>query len=254
MAARRFGSVRPPRALCLDLDDTLLDSGPQQEAIVRTCREVAAVHAELDGARLVEANGKVWESYWPEIGDRWTLGALDSASVSLEAWRRTLRTCGCTDEAAVHLATQTHARLEREAYRLFDDVHEFVTAARGAELPLALITNGHPDMQRSKLDALGIGALVQDSRDLRGAGPRKARPSDLRARPPRAGCGDAEGVWHVGDNLATDVAGAQAAGLTGVWINRTGALHAEGDPEPDVEIRSLSELIPLLAAAGGRTG
>ena len=253
MAARRLGSVRPPRALCLDLDDTLLDSGPQQEAIVRTCREVAAVHAELDGLRLVEANGKVWESYWPEIGDRWTLGALDSASVSLEAWRRTLRTCGCTDESVAARAAQMHARLEREAYRLFDDVHEFVAAARGAELPLALITNGHPDMQRSKLGDLGMEPWFRTVVISGEVG--LAKPDTAIFALALSGLGvEREGVWHVGDNLATDVAGAQAAGLTGVWINRTGALHAEGDREPDVEIRSLSELIPLLAAAGGRTG
>ncbi len=56
--------------------------------------------------------------------------------------------------------------------------------------------------------------------------------------------GEREGVWHVGDNLATDVAGAKAAGLTGVWLNRTGALREKGDPEPDVEIRSLSRADP----------
>ena len=45
-----------------------------------------------------------------------------------------------------------------------------------------------------------------------------------------------------GDNLAADVAGANAAGLTSVWLNRYGAVRDKGDPEPAVEISSLSEL------------
>ena len=195
----------------------------------------------------------MWESYWPEIEDPWTLGTLDGASASLEAWRRTLRMCGSDDEAAVHLASQTHARLALEADRLFDDVHEFVTSVSGAGMPLALITNGARDVQRSKVDVLGIGQWFDTVVISGELGIAKPDPR-IFAHALRGLAVNAEGVWHVGDNLATDVAGAQAAGLTGVWINRTGALHAEGDPEPDVEIRSLSELIPLLADAGGRTG
>lgn len=47
-----------------------------------------------------------------------------------------------------------------------------------------------------------------------------------------------------GDNLATDIAGANAAGLTSVWLNRFGAVRKEQDSQPDVEISSFSELTP----------
>ena len=53
-------------------------------------------------------------------------------------------------------------------------------------------------------------------------------------------------VWHVGDNLAADVAGANAAGLTSVWLNRYGSVWNEHDPKPRVEISSLSGLTPHL--------
>ncbi len=155
MASRRAGSVSPPRALCLDLDETLLDNnGVHDDAIVRTSEEIAATQAGLDSTPLTRAYSKVFEAYGPEVEDRWDLGALDGASVTLEAWRRTLRTCGCTDESVAARAAQLHDQLAQAAYRPFDDVHEFVAAARGAELPLALITNGPPDTQRSKLGAL----------------------------------------------------------------------------------------------------
>ena len=55
-----------------------------------------------------------------------------------------------------------------------------------------------------------------------------------------------ENVWHIGDSLASDVAGAKASGLTAVWLNRHGAVRKEDDPQPDHEIASLAELLLLL--------
>jgi hypothetical protein len=46
---------------------------------------------------------------------------------------------------------------------------------------------------------------------------------------------------HVDDSLTIDVAGAKAAGLNAVWLNRGGRVRKEGEPEPDLEIRSLSD-------------
>jgi cyclopropane-fatty-acyl-phospholipid synthase len=56
----------------------------------------------------------------------------------------------------------------------------------------------------------------------------------------------ADETWHIGDSLSSDVAGAKAAGLTAVWLNRHGVQRTGSDPEPDYEIASLSELLPLL--------
>jgi putative hydrolase of the HAD superfamily len=55
-----------------------------------------------------------------------------------------------------------------------------------------------------------------------------------------------ESIVHVGDSLAHDVVGAQAAGLRAVWLNRAGARRPP-DAHPDAEIRSLAELPAALA-------
>lgn len=51
----------------------------------------------------------------------------------------------------------------------------------------------------------------------------------------------AENAVMVGDNLKADVAGAQRAGIRGIWINRSGM---DCDPiiNPDAQISSLTEL------------
>ena len=51
---------------------------------------------------------------------------------------------------------------------------------------------------------------------------------------------------HVGDDPLRDVAGAAAAGLGTVWVNRP-ADDWPGGHRPDAEVRSLSELPGVLA-------
>jgi 2-haloalkanoic acid dehalogenase type II len=60
-------------------------------------------------------------------------------------------------------------------------------------------------------------------------------------------------AWYVGDQLFDDVLGADAVGLTTVWINRAGAAANGRGPTPDATISDLRELLPLLDAARGGT-
>ena len=50
-------------------------------------------------------------------------------------------------------------------------------------------------------------------------------------------------MLHVGDSLAADVLGAQALGITGVLLDRTCSMPADGYPV----ICSLDQILPLLA-------
>ncbi|HVA82462.1 MAG TPA: HAD family hydrolase [Candidatus Binataceae bacterium] len=236
--------MRPPHALCFDLDGTLLDGSRLQESIVRTCEMIAANEPGLDAARMVAANGEIWPGYWREVEEKWTLGALDGASVSLEAWRLTLRACGCGDESIAWRAARIHWRLGREAHQLFDDVLDLFTALKQARVALALITNGASDTQRDKLRVLGIEPWF-DAVVISGeVGIAKPDASVFGLAIDKLAV-ERDNVWHVGDSLATDVAGAQAAGLTAVWLNRRGLVRKECDPKPDLEIHSLSDLIGL---------
>ncbi len=64
---------------------------------------------------------------------------------------------------------------------------------------------------------------------------------------------DASAAVHIGDHPGDDIAGAQQAGLRAVWFNPAGKVW-EGDKLPDAQIRSLTELPPLLQklAVSGR--
>jgi 2-haloacid dehalogenase/putative hydrolase of the HAD superfamily len=57
-------------------------------------------------------------------------------------------------------------------------------------------------------------------------------------------------VLHIGDSLASDVAGAASLGIATFWINRKGREVGSGDPEPHYQAPSLSGLLPLLDQQG----
>jgi 2-haloalkanoic acid dehalogenase type II len=240
--ALRMGTVH---ALSFDLDGTLLDGSRWQEIIIGTCRQIAAAQPGLDAARLFHANTEVWEGYFPEAEEKWALGILDGRAVTLEAWRRTLLACGSDDESSAQFAAETYLRNRREGLRLFDDVREAFSLLK-ARLSLALVTNGASDTQREALRTLGLeqefGAVVISGE----VGITKPDASIFVMALDKLGV-DPENAWHVGDSLRTDVAGAQRAGLTSVWLNRRGIRREEGEPQPDFEIGSLRELPALLS-------
>jgi putative hydrolase of the HAD superfamily len=232
--------------LSFDLDETLLDGSRFEESTIRTCRQLAAEFPSLDAHRLHEANAATFQEYWSEVFDAWTLGRLDGEAVTFETWRRTLRACGCNDDSVARRATRLHVRLGRDSYRLFEDVRGLLDLAVQRGLSLALITNGAADTQRNKLEVLGLDELfdaVVISGEVGVAKPDvypfEVALTQLALQP--------EGVWHVGDSLATDVAGAKAASLRAVWVNRNGRRRAQSDPKPDLEVRSLSDLIVELS-------
>lgn len=242
--------MRRPCALTLDLDDTLLDGAGLVESIVRVCEALCELHRGLDAAQLRAANAGAWTEYWTEVAEDWALGRLDSATFSLEGWRRTLLACGCTDETVVTTARDLHRTYARDAHRLYDDVQQLLDHVAGVGLPIALVTNGASDVQREKLEVLGIedrfvavivsgelGAAKPDTR------PFAAALEALGTEP--------SATWHVGDNLATDVGGALRSGLVAVWLNRSARARGPQDPEPDLEIPSMVRLVSILGAAEG---
>ena len=232
-------------AVFFDLDGTLLDGSSFPESIVRTCEAVAVRNPALKAADLIAANNEIWPKFWSEIGYEWSLGTLDESDVTLEAWRRTLSACDCEDESLMAFAKEAHDRFGREAHRFFDDVVEVVEALLEARIPLALITNGAPQTQRDKVRALGIEGWFEALIISGEVGKTKPDASLFRMALEQLNV-PAEDVWHVGDSLANDVAGAQAAGVKAAWINRDGYTIESGDPVPDIEVRSLGDLLALL--------
>jgi HAD superfamily hydrolase (TIGR01549 family) len=174
--------------------------------------------------------------------------------VSSQAWRRTLHACGCTDEHVVRYAVDLHRRFSRETQRLFVDAVELLAHLAASEIRVALVTNGPSDVQRDHLRTLGLedvfGAVVISGE----VGVAKPDPALFRLALQRLGV-QRQDAWHIGDSLALDVRGAQAAGVFAVWLNRNGRSTGDDSPSPDLEVSSLTQVVTLLRQAQpGMTG
>lgn len=236
-------------ALLLDLDLTLLDNRNFQQSIEGTAARLSKEAPHLDADELVRANGEVFSVLGPRTLDDWTLGRISGEELGREAWRRTLAACGETSESIVDLASETHFALAEASYRdsLYEDAAGLLEYARSQEIPMGIVTNGASDTQRIKLTALGIIDWFQALSISGEVG--AAKPDAAVFLPVLEQLGvSGKQVWHVGDNLASDVGGAQAAGLTGVWINRTG-FSFESEIVPDLEVKSMLDLIELMESA-----
>lgn len=231
----------PPLALSFDLDGTLLDASHVGKTVADTCSAIADRQPTLDASQLADANSRVWEEYFPEIEDGWALGLIDDATVGREAWRRTLEACGSSDPSLVEFARHTFARLEYDRHQLYGDVLPVITGLHARGVPAALVTNGSSTAQRRKLEAVDLEGLFEIVIVSGEIGVMKPDPRVFEAVLNTFHV-DPDQVWHVGDWLPSDVAGANAAGLTSVWLNRPRRPRRADEPVPHLEITSLNDL------------
>jgi HAD superfamily hydrolase (TIGR01549 family) len=218
----------------VDLDGTLLDHGGQAPAVEEACASVARAHLGLDSGELLEANTRAWAALWREVEELCWLGQMDGYAASREAWRRALKVCGCTQKPVVEFAFAEHQRLARAAFRPYPDVQIFLEQAVARRIPLAVVTNGPSDLQRDKLNALGVGGLIKVVVISGERGVAKPDPAIFQLALDELGV-DPTDAWFVGDSLATDVVGAHRAGMTAIWLNRPGHGVAPSEASPPIE-------------------
>lgn len=230
------------RAVCFDLDGTLLRDDHVDGVVRRVAAELALTRPGLDVDALAIANERAWWEYWPAVGDAWLRGEIPLDAVPREVWRRALAVVGETDAATAAEAFALHSELERAEFRLYDESLDVIEELKGRGIRTALITNGPSALQRGKLRETGIedafdAVVVSGEHGVH-------KPDAAIFAMALAELGVAAGeTLHVGDNQTADVAGALGAGLTAVWIDRTGA---ERVCEPHAVVRDLTELLELV--------
>ncbi|MFG1975542.1 HAD family hydrolase [Nonomuraea fuscirosea] len=91
---------------------------------------------------------------------------------------------------------------------------------RAAGWRVGIVTNGMADNQLGKLRRTGLADVVDGYAVSGVEGIRKPDARLFQIAAQRCGVSLAEGGWMVGDNLVADIAGGQAAGLRGIWVDR----------------------------------
>jgi len=226
------------RGVLFDIDDTLVDLEFAMTSALRGVSE--HLLPGLDEAGW-ERFGRIFTRETTHYYDRYLAGELTFNEQRLLRGRAALGHFGVELEEGeqAHHWVSSYASLQHSYIRAFDDVAPLLDALDAAGVPYGAVSNNVHDYQRVKLDAAGlrrIGVLVGTDT----IGVPKPDPAIYLEGVRRLGIGPGE-TLYVGDNRLLDAEGATAAGLLGIWLNRS------GEPAPGFAGREVSSLLELLA-------
>ena len=232
-----------PKAIIVDLDDTVLDSGDPKVSWRQVCAEFAGGLGIMPGRlfdALNDATDWFWDNHLRAREDR-----LDHVAARRVIFTRALLSLGLKDPepATVDAMAKRYTALRDEAVEPFPGAVAALERLRESGIRLALLTNGSAEKQWGKIRQFGLQRYfdhIQVEGDVGFGKPdeqafRHALAA-LDARP--------QETWMVGDNLLADIAGAQRVGIHAIWIDAHGnGLDARDGVVPDRVVESLDELL-----------
>ena len=232
-----------PKALIIDLDDTILDSGGNADDVwCQVCREFAPRLGNVSAKHLHTAVMDAQDWLWGDL-ERARRGRLDLPQARRDLLTRALTHLAILDAAVLDEMSDRYSCLRDERLRPFPGAIDALQRLRDRGIRMALLTNGSSDSQRGKVDKHGLAEFfdhIQIEGEFGiGKPDERAFPNALRFL--RVGPHDA---WMIGDNLDFDIHAAQQIGIYAIWMDA----HDNGLPEgttvhPDKIITSLSELV-----------
>jgi len=232
-----------PRAILLDLDDTIVADTINADRCWRTvCRRFAVEVPGLTPDRLLAEIERVRDWYWGDP-DRHRRGRLDLEQARRELVCMALQALRADQADLARRIAQDFSALRDGALRPFPGAIDTLRRLRNRGVRLALVTNGSSAAQRVKIDRFALAPLFDCIliEGEFGAGKPDERIylhacEQLSVAPAEA--------WMVGDRLDWDVAAPQRLGIVAIWVDNAGHGLPESSPvRPDRIIRSLPELL-----------
>lgn len=220
----------------LDADMTLLDfRRAHGEALGRVLTRYGVAPTEHIRQDYEKINRALWEAL--------ARGEVDQDFVSVERFAALARAHNLRWDARAVNGAYVNA-LGEEGH-LLPGAEEFCRTLCGAGLTLGLATNGLPAAQRGRWEKTGLNRYIPHlfiSMELGASKPRRAFFEKIFAT---LGLTDLRRVVMVGDELETDILGANRAGIDSIWYNPEGRPRT-GQAHPTHIAGSYGEMIALI--------
>ena len=243
------------RVVFFDLDETLLDDDRcMRVAVAQTCKKLAERYPQIAPRQLEATYLRVSNEWWTDSGSvpRASAGGTsDGRAIRTEVWGKSLAACGLVAQRMAIEAAGIYSQERKATYCLFSDVDEVLNTLHKTFV-LGVITNG-PDTQREKIDSTSLTDYMDVVIISGEVGVGKPDPGIFTRALTSVQLSPREAIY-VGDSLTWDIPGAQSAGLYSVWINRNRISRPHNVAQPNIEITTLRDLIPILGLGKHRVG
>ena len=241
-----------PRALFLDVGDTLVYAHPSSEEIIAsTCRAAGFPVSEAQVSAAEAATGPRLIERQATDGELYSISMENSRRFWTWVYAQLLTELGIPESHHAPIGERLHSHFNSmETWRLFPDAVpalEALQSRRRAGMKLGIISNWE-DWLEALLTHLDVDryfdfAVISANEKL-----EKPNPAIFRTALERAGVAAADAV-HVGDSVRADVEGALGVGIGAVLLDRRRRFEegAETLPAGTHVVHSLEELLDLLA-------
>jgi HAD superfamily hydrolase (TIGR01549 family) len=239
------------KALFLDMDETLCDTRGANEQAKQLMAQAAQKQfgVDFDGQAFADAYVTGIYRYWSDSQRDRYLPIIEQQSES--AFRVQLVHDLLTkqgehnaDKHVVHTIQNKFDSDRLDAFDFYPGIEQFLIKARKF-FTLVVITNGPEFSQTPKVEAVNLAKLV-DHIIIGGQEPEQKPARSIFYKALELANCEAHEAIHVGDSLASDIAGAHHCGITSVWIQHQQPLDGELDIDPSHTVLHPSEIPALI--------
>ena len=236
-----------PRAMLIDMDDTILSAYGRPEIAWNTiAREFAGELAPLPPEQVAAAVLTYARNFWANAEPAWRLKLAEARHLTVKGGFAALAAVGhapLPDDLAIRIADRFTTYREEEMF-VFPGAHEAIDTFKALGVKLALVTNGAADTQRAKVERFELAHRFDHIQIEGEHGFGKPEERAYFHAMETLGVGP-DHTWMIGDNLEWEIEAPQRLGIYSIWMD----IHGDGLPEgstvkPDRIIRSLTELLP----------
>ncbi len=223
-------SVALPRAILLDMDDTIFDHALTSRAALQRLRATEPILRRRTLMELWKEYGRLLEEVHPEV----LAGRMSIDRARTQRFLRLTEFCGgrITEQEAKEFSRRYRSQY-RKLRRAVPGAPELLRRLHGRAV-IGIVTNNQVAEQYEKLAYLGIRDSIDFLVVSEGVGVAKPEPRIFEIALERAGAAPKEAVM-LGDSWVSDVLGARAAGVRAVWFNRFRLPNPEPNRVPEVQ-------------------
>ena len=221
--------------LLIDLDDTILDFHMQEKVAIEKTLTDAGIRPTEENCDLYS---RINDSYWKRLEK----GEVTRQQVLFGRFEELFTCLGISGDS--EQTARAYMQNLATGHYFLPGAKEAV-AALSEEYRLFLVSNGTTSVQEPRIESADIGQYFEAifiSQKIGINKPAKGYFDYCFAHIPGF---DQEKALIVGDSLSSDIRGGKNAGIRTCWVNPKDK-EAPADLQPDYQIRSITELLPLL--------